>query len=172
MTDEYEHPSETLERERTLRAAETLKTINKISDDIASFDVVASALDYSLLDANANNPRDLRDMMVLQTHILDGFFHKLARKAHEETDLRVIDRALFTQNQVVRTLMAWREMNTEYRVKYKLIKKFAAYEEDAERTEQNHSWPGLEDGAEDYYFDEELIEAEAQRILKNAPLDE
>lgn len=118
-------------------AAEQLRRIFHLENDIETLDGLTASLRQTILDANADNPHDLCEMMVVQTRLLEGVFYYYFDKAKDPDAERIaMDTALRAQQQIVRTLNTWKNLKIKPYIVRKLIKMHERPFH-AERTEQN-----------------------------------
>lgn len=120
------HPYDTAQElaEKKLRlAAEQLRHIFHLENDIETLDGLTTSLEQTLIDANANNPRDLCEMMVVQTRLLEGVFYHYFDKAKDPAaEQAAMDTALRAQQQIVRTVNAWKKLKIEPYIVHKIVK--------------------------------------------------
>lgn len=101
-----EHLPPFLERHQLELAARNLQHLIKIQDEQLHLDNVVASIQQSMLDAHANNPTDLCDMMVVQARIMDSLFHYYLdkSKATPYTEDDKIGAAMKAQAQSLRTV--------------------------------------------------------------------
>ncbi len=137
MKDIFENADIVSARQREL-ATRNLAHILKIEQEQQNLEQTAWSIEQSIIDAHANNPTDLCDMMVVQARLLNGLFHDYLQQSHalRNKDPK-IDCALRAQQQIVRTLNAWKKLKTETYTVRKLVKIYPRENFGAERTGQN-----------------------------------
>ena len=103
-------------------AARNLGHFIKIQEEQVTIEKVVNSIQQTLLDAHANNPADLCDMMVTQANILDGLFHFYLKESQGKyTEHDKIATAMKAQAQTVRTVHAWKKLKTENYIKHKIV---------------------------------------------------
>lgn len=108
-------------------AARNLSHLLKIHQEQTSLENIVGSLQQTMIDTDANDPRDLCDMMTVQARILDGVFHRFLDDAHGKyTSDDKIAFAMKAQAQTVRTAMAWKRLKTETQIKHKFIRYYGA----------------------------------------------
>lgn len=104
-------------------AGRNLKHLLKIQEEQASLENIVATLKQTVIDAHANNPMDLCDMMVLQARLLDGLFHYyLDNGTGKYTEDTQVEKAMRAQAQTVRTLHAWKKLKEQNYIKHKIIR--------------------------------------------------
>ncbi len=120
-------------------AARNLLHILKIQQEQVTIDRVVSSIQQTMVDAHANNPTDLCDMMVTQARIMDSLFHfYLDESKGQYTEHDKIATAMKANAQTVRTLHAWKKLKEENYIKRKIIG-YSAPEEKNTRNELDNS---------------------------------
>ncbi len=115
-------------------AARNLSHILKIQEEQVTLEKVTESLQSTMVDAHANNPVDLCDMMVTQARLLDGLFHfYLDESKGRYTEHDKIATAMKANAQTVRTVHAWKKLKEEHYIKRKIIE----YSRPEEKTAQN-----------------------------------
>ncbi len=117
-------------------AARNLQHLIKIQDEQLHLGNVVASIQQTMLEAHANNPADLCDMMVVQARIMDGLFHHYLDKSREcgYTEDDKIGAAMKAQAQSLRTVHAWKKLKTENYIKHKIIR-YSVPEEKITRNE-------------------------------------
>ena len=108
---DYKQTGDYIAAQKLELACRNLQHLIKIKDEQTSLEAIVASLEQSLVDAHANNPTDIHDILIMQTRILDAAFHHYIKEASGAyTRDEKIDRALRAQSQMVRTVNMWNKM--------------------------------------------------------------
>jgi hypothetical protein len=123
MENTYETTTHPVVQEELRLAARNLQHLLLLKQETETLDSVTDWLQLSMIDAHANNPTNICDMMVMQAHIMDATFHHYFETRRNTTSERSgIEFAMKAQQQFVRTMLAWKKIKTETYVKNKIVK--------------------------------------------------
>lgn len=113
---DYKQTGDYVAAQKLELACRNLKHLLKIQNEQASLENIVASLEQSLIDAHANNPLDLHEMLVLQARVLDAAFYYYTNHAPGSycADDK-IDRALKVQSQLVKTINMWNKMKNAQR---------------------------------------------------------
>lgn len=123
-------------------ATSNLQKITGAADDEDTMNGLLHSLNQSMLSAQADQPDDLCDAIIVQARLLDALFHRFLDQSKDVTVLDdTMQSALRVQIQMVRSLNTWKELKMKTYMRYKLVKLTERRPTHAERTEQNDdSW--------------------------------
>jgi hypothetical protein len=108
MTD-YKQTGDYVAAQKLDLACRNIQHLLKIQEEQISLNAIVDSLQESLGQAHANNPSDMRDILVTQTRILDATFHYYMHNAHKSTYTSddKVTMALRAQRQTERTISMW-----------------------------------------------------------------
>ena len=138
-------PSDEIAAHKLALAAENLGHLLHIKTEQAAMENLSASLERTIIDAHANNPEDLCDMMATQSRLLDAAFHHFLEQTRKGTKGIDFTMALKAQNQTVRAINTWKKLKTETYIKRKIVTYSLPKEIRDERTGQNDPFRSPDD---------------------------
>jgi hypothetical protein len=113
-----------LASKKLVRTCETYRHLIDAPYEIDTMEGIAYTFEETLANAHSKQPDDLCELMAVQARMLDGLFHDhLYDALHGPPDRRTpkIETAIRMQNQMVKTMNAWKKLKTSTYIVRKLV---------------------------------------------------
>ena len=140
MKNPYDTAQE-LAGKKLVQACETYRHFLEVPYEIDNMEGIAYTFEQTQINAHGNQPDDLCELMAIQARMLDGAFHKYLHEAYNgppERKDQKIQAAIRMQNQMVKTMNAWKKLKTSTYIVRKLVKLYPA-EKNTQNELNNHA---------------------------------
>ena len=138
MKNSYDTAQE-LAAKKLVQTCEIYRHFLDVPYEIDKMEGIAYTFEETMMNARGNQPDDLCELMAVQARMLDGLFHNYLYEGYNGPPDRKehkIHAAIRMQNQMVKTMNAWKKLKTCTYIVRKLVNIYPDEKLYAERTGQ------------------------------------